>query len=179
MHKDVLIGCDFFTKHVWTLTGPVAYYVLFFIHIASRKVHVAGFTTNPNASAERFVRSIKEECLDRLILFGEASLQRALDNFLGHYHQERPIRAGTISSSSHAKIILIHPAPGQYCATAGSAGCSGSTTAKRLNPQYNLAQTDSSPARSESSIHLSKNSPTPATSGARPSFGCIHIGRVF
>ena len=33
---------------------------------------------NCNAFAERFVRSIKEECLDRVILFGEASLRRAL-----------------------------------------------------------------------------------------------------
>jgi len=40
--------------------------------------------------AERFVRSIKEECLDHLILFGEASLQRALDNYIDHYHHERP-----------------------------------------------------------------------------------------
>jgi transposase InsO family protein len=47
-------------------------------------------TPNLNAFAERFVRSIKEECLDHLILFGEASLQRACDQFVEHYHQERP-----------------------------------------------------------------------------------------
>jgi hypothetical protein len=45
---------------------------------------------NLNAFAERIVRSIKEECLDQLILFGEASLQRALDNYIEHYHHERP-----------------------------------------------------------------------------------------
>jgi transposase InsO family protein len=147
-HKDVLVACDFFTKDVWTLTGLVSFNVLFFIHIASRKVFIAGFTANPNelwmeqiarkliapggflagmkhlildrdgkfapsfrkliesagievtrlpprspnlnAFAERFVRSIKEECLDQLILFGEVSLQRALDNFIDHYHHERP-----------------------------------------------------------------------------------------
>ena len=138
-----------FTKEVWTLLGPVTYYVLFFIHIASRKVYIAGFTSHPNetwmkqiarnltmadggflngmkylvldrdakfcqsfrailesagveplrlpphspnlnAYAERFVRSIKEECLDHLILFGEVSLQRSLDQFIEHYHHERP-----------------------------------------------------------------------------------------
>jgi putative transposase len=148
-HKNVLVACDFFTKEVWTLTGLVNYYVLFFVHIASRKIYIAGFTANPNetwmkqiarnltmadggflngmkylildrdgkfalsfraliesagvemlrlpprspnlnAFAERFVRSIKEECLDHLILFGEASLQRALDNYIEHYHHERP-----------------------------------------------------------------------------------------
>jgi transposase InsO family protein len=44
---------------------------------------------NANAYAERFVRSIREECLDRLILFGERRLLRALDEFVTHYHRER------------------------------------------------------------------------------------------
>jgi hypothetical protein len=39
--------------------------------------------------AERFVPSIREECLDRLILFGERRLLRALDAFVAHYHVER------------------------------------------------------------------------------------------
>jgi hypothetical protein len=41
---------------------------------------------NANAYAERFVRSIREECLDRLIFFGERRLLRALDEFVAHYH---------------------------------------------------------------------------------------------
>ncbi len=44
---------------------------------------------NCNAFAERFVRSIKDECLDRLILFGEASLRRVLREYVAHYHAER------------------------------------------------------------------------------------------
>ena len=44
---------------------------------------------NCNAFAERFVRSIKEECLDRMILFGEASLRRVLRAYVIHYHSER------------------------------------------------------------------------------------------
>jgi putative transposase len=44
---------------------------------------------NANAYAERFVRSIREECLDRLVLFGERRLLRALDEFVAHYHGER------------------------------------------------------------------------------------------
>jgi Integrase core domain. len=44
---------------------------------------------NLNAHAERFVRSIKESCLHRLLLFGEHSLRRALREFVTHYHQER------------------------------------------------------------------------------------------
>jgi len=42
-----------------------------------------------NAYAERFVRTIKESCLDRMILFGEAGLRRAVREFVGHYHCER------------------------------------------------------------------------------------------
>ena len=43
-----------------------------------------------NAFAERWVRSVKEECLSKLILFGEASLRRALNQYLAHFHAERP-----------------------------------------------------------------------------------------
>jgi transposase InsO family protein len=44
---------------------------------------------NLNAYAERFVRTIKESCLDRMILVGEGSLQRAVGEFVEHYHRER------------------------------------------------------------------------------------------
>ncbi|MFZ1005310.1 MAG: integrase core domain-containing protein [Candidatus Sulfotelmatobacter sp.] len=44
---------------------------------------------NLNAHAERFVRSIKESCLERMILFGENSLRTAIQNFVSHYHTER------------------------------------------------------------------------------------------
>ena len=44
---------------------------------------------NANAFAERCVRSIKDECLDRMILFGESHLHRALKEYLAHYHCER------------------------------------------------------------------------------------------
>ena len=44
---------------------------------------------NLNPHAERFVRSIKESCLDRMIFFGEASLRTAVQNFVEHYHSER------------------------------------------------------------------------------------------
>jgi len=46
-------------------------------------------TAQTNAHAERFVRSIKEECLNKIIFFGEASLRRAIDAYLTHYHHER------------------------------------------------------------------------------------------
>ena len=45
--------------------------------------------TRANAFAERWVRTVREECLSKLILFGEASLRRALTQFTEHYHVER------------------------------------------------------------------------------------------
>jgi putative transposase len=44
---------------------------------------------NLNAYSERWVRSAKEECLSKLILFGERSLRRAMSEYVAHYHAER------------------------------------------------------------------------------------------
>ena len=45
---------------------------------------------NMNAVAERFVGSVKRECLSKLILFGDSHLQRVLSSFTDHYHEQRP-----------------------------------------------------------------------------------------
>ncbi len=42
-----------------------------------------------NAHAERFVRSIKSECLDQMIFLGRESLVRAIAEYAEHYHDER------------------------------------------------------------------------------------------
>lgn len=52
-------------------------------------VRLPARSPNLNAYAERFVRSIKEECLSRMIFFGEQSLRRATQEFAAHYHEER------------------------------------------------------------------------------------------
>src|SRR5215475_2863504 len=147
-HLALLAGTDFFTAEVLTLRGLVTYYVLFFIHLDSRWVDIAGVTIHPdelwmqqmarnvtmegcgtlrdcryllhdrdtkytrsfraiiasgqvepltlparcpnlNAYAERWVRSVKEECLSKVILLGECSLRRALNEYVEHYHAER------------------------------------------------------------------------------------------
>jgi putative transposase len=59
---------------------------------------------NLNGFADRWVRSIKSECLSQLILFGEASLRRTITEFLTHYHYERN-RQGKAN-------LLLFPAPG-------------------------------------------------------------------
>ena len=44
---------------------------------------------NMNAHAERFVRSIRSECLDQMIFVGRASLEKAIAEYVAHYHRER------------------------------------------------------------------------------------------
>jgi transposase InsO family protein len=45
---------------------------------------------NMNAHLERFFGSLKSECIDRLILFGEKAMRNAVNQYLEHYHAERP-----------------------------------------------------------------------------------------
>jgi putative transposase len=173
-HLDVLVATDFFTAEVWTLGGLVTYYVLFFMHLGSRKVHVAGVAPHPdarwmgqiarnvtmadwgflapgqylihdrdgkycpafqhiidaagvkrvplparspnlNAYAERWVRSVKEECLSRLILFGEASLCHALRQYVEHFHHER--------NHQGKGNVLLFPAVSQDSESRGPIQC--------------------------------------------------------
>lgn len=54
-----------------------------------RSVRLPKKSPNLNAFAERFVRSIKEESLDRMIFFSEAMLRHVIDEYIAHYHEER------------------------------------------------------------------------------------------
>ncbi|MAT14784.1 MAG: hypothetical protein CMJ46_05875 [Planctomyces sp.] len=44
---------------------------------------------NMNAYLERFMRSLKSECLEKVIFFGQHSLERAFQEHIAHYHAER------------------------------------------------------------------------------------------
>jgi putative transposase len=141
-----MLACDFFTVETISLRR---FYVLFFIELESRRVHLAGCTTNPsgswvtqqarnlsftglfdrmrflihdrdskfaaafdevfrsegitvietpirapqaNAYAERFVRTVRAECLDWLLIVGRRHLETALRIYNAHYNRERPHR---------------------------------------------------------------------------------------
>jgi len=62
---------------------------------------------NLNAFAERWVRSVKQECLSKLILFSETSLKRVLADYLAHYHAER--------NHQGKQKALLFPAPADAC----------------------------------------------------------------
>jgi putative transposase len=47
---------------------------------------------NQNAVAERFVQSVKQECLDHFVVYGKAHLRHILSEYLAYYHQHRPIK---------------------------------------------------------------------------------------
>jgi putative transposase len=57
--------------------------------VGVKSVKLPPRSPNLNAYAERFVRSIKESCLDRMIWFGEGSLRKGISEFVAHYHRER------------------------------------------------------------------------------------------
>jgi transposase InsO family protein len=57
--------------------------------VGVKSVKLPPRSPNLNAYAERFVRSIKESCLDRMIFFGEGVLRKEIDEFVLHYHGER------------------------------------------------------------------------------------------
>lgn len=145
-YQDQILACDFLT--VETL-GLQTLYVLFFIHLATRRVFVMGCTAHPsaawvtqqarqllweleenqlsvhflihdrdskfaaafdtvfqsenikiirtpfrapnaNAFAERWVRTLREECLDRLIILNQAHLRRVLGEYGRYYNARRP-----------------------------------------------------------------------------------------
>lgn len=53
-----------------------------------------------NAIAERWVRSVRAECLDHLLIFGRRHLERVLHEYVAHYNTERP----------HRSLALVAPA---------------------------------------------------------------------
>ena len=57
--------------------------------VGVKSVKLPPRSPNLNPYAERYVRTIKESCLERLILFGEGSLRKAVHEFVAHYHGER------------------------------------------------------------------------------------------
>ena len=143
-----IVACDFFSVDTVSLRRL---YVLFFIHHGTRRVFLAGMTTNPtrdwvtqcarnvtedlrdagvavryllrdrdgkfgpsfdavwqgegasvlrspvrapnaNAVAERWVRTVRSECTDRLLIVNEGHLRRVLNRYVRHYNDHRPHR---------------------------------------------------------------------------------------
>jgi transposase InsO family protein len=68
---------------------------------------------NLNAFAERFMRSIQEECLSRMFFFGEDSLRRAVEEFVAHYHAERNHQS--LGNKVVQPEVPTFPAVGEIC----------------------------------------------------------------
>jgi len=171
-HRDGLLAVDFFTVETLWLQRL---YVLFFIELGSRRVHLAGCIAHPgapwviqrarqltwtmacrrepvrflirdrdqkftdqfddvfqsegievirspfrtpqaNGVAERFVRTVRSECLDWLLILNQAHLERVLGVFVTHYNEHRPHRALSLappeprrsSVASAAAAVRVH-----------------------------------------------------------------------
>jgi transposase InsO family protein len=57
--------------------------------VGTEVIRLPPLSPNLNAYAERFVRSIKDECLEKMIFVGQASLRRGIGEYMAHYHEER------------------------------------------------------------------------------------------
>jgi putative transposase len=162
-HRRSMLAVDFFTvETIWLQR----LYVLFFIELESRRVHVAGSTPTPSAPwvaqqarqltwtladrpesfrflirdrdrkftdsfdevfrshgleiirtpfrapqangvAERFVRTVRSECLDRLLIQNDQDLGRVLDVFVDHYNNHRPHRALALTAPQPARPLVL------------------------------------------------------------------------
>ncbi len=130
-----ILECDFLTVDTLFLKR---FYVLFFIELATRRVHLAGITTNPDgrccdfdevfrsegirvirapvqapkarAHAERWVGSVRRECLDRLLIVGRRHLEHVVCEYAQHYNTHRPHRS-LDQRTPLAKPPIDEPAP--------------------------------------------------------------------
>jgi hypothetical protein len=85
------------------------------------------WSPNLNAFAERFVESVKSECLERMVLLGERHLRAAVRAFMDHYHEERP-HQGLGNTLIAPKTTLIGTGPIECRERLG--GLTGSITAR-------------------------------------------------
>ena len=80
----------FFTGKRFLIHDRDPLYTMEFVNILAdtgvQSVKLPPRSPNLNAYAERFVRTIKEDCLERMIFFGEDALRRAVREFIVHYH---------------------------------------------------------------------------------------------
>jgi hypothetical protein len=168
-YKEQLLACDFFVVESLFLR---TYYVLFFLEIGTRRVHLAGVTANPNGQwvaqqarqyiwaieereetfrclihdndkkltkmfddvfqskqirvihtpieapnansfAERWVRSVREECLDHVLILSEGHLRRVLQTYIEYYNTRRP----------HQSLEQQAPIPYPEPAKSGTVNC--------------------------------------------------------
>jgi transposase InsO family protein len=63
---------------------------------------------NANAYAQRWVRTVRQECLDWLLIWGRRHLERVLDEYVRHYNHERPHRSLALRSP---RSIAVGAAP--------------------------------------------------------------------
>jgi len=184
-----MLAVDFFTVETVCLQRL---YVLFFVELGSRRVHLAGCTVNPsgtwitqqarqltwrlaerstpvrflirdrdskftrdfdtvfrsegveivrtpvrapkaNAIAERFVRTVRAECLDWLLVLNRRHLERVLRVFVDHYNGHRPHRALNLAPPDQERQTL------RLATSSGPAGVERRDRLGGLIHEYNLA----------------------------------------
>jgi transposase InsO family protein len=113
-HAETLLACDFF--HV-DLANLHRVYVFFVVDVLDRAVHILGVTLFPtsqcprmNAYAERWVRTVRSECTDRMLLLGQRHLEHVLGEYVEHYNAGRAHRALDLRAPLDAPNVVPFPA---------------------------------------------------------------------
>ena len=89
-----------------------------------------------NAYAERFVRTIRTECLDRIFVLSERHLESVLKTYINHYNQERPHRGLDLRIPDGGPQSASQEPPGRSCVAIASVALSTNTTGRPRNPLH-------------------------------------------
>ena len=119
-HLALLAGTDFFTAEVLTLRGLVTYYVLFFIHLESRRVDIAGITVHPDEPwMQQIARNVTME--------GCGALRDCRYLLHDRDTQVYPVLPGDhrVRSGRAARAACAQPEPECLCGALGQVGEGG------------------------------------------------------
>ena len=107
-HMSVLAGTDFFTAEVLTWRGLVTYYVLFFIHLDTRRVSIAGITEHPDSAdgADGAQRDLGSLGIPARSAISASRSRREVQRFIpGHRNGGRSEAAQTAGEKSEFEFL--------------------------------------------------------------------------
>jgi len=91
---------------------------------------------NANAHVERWVGSVRRECLDRLLIFNPRQLERVLHVYVRHYNERRPHRALGLQAPDQPTIPSTRGQPARLRRRSADGTCSADSSTNTKPPQH-------------------------------------------